>query len=283
MANFPLDRLKVLDLHKISKDPYHRILSLPIFYFFALSLVVYLAINLIFAGLYMLDPGGIANIDPNNFLEHFFFSVQSISTIGYGYMYPQTEYAHWVMTAQVYVGVVNLAIATGIVFARFATPTAKIVFSNKALITMHNGQKCLMIRLANERMNNLVDAKAHLTLMIPEITNEGVQMRRLYELKTLRKHTPFLELSWTVIHPIDEDSPLFGKSEQDLIDMHPTIIAAIFGLDGTFNSSIYSKNVYSIHEIEFGGQFKDIIEVDSSGKPIVNCSYIHQIVHDDYT
>ncbi len=265
------------DARRITRDPYHKILTWPVHYFFIFSIIVYLLINTVFAFLYMLDPGCIANAKMGNFLDHFFFSVQSISTIGYGLMYPKTDYANYIVTAQVYVGVINLAMATGLLFARFSRPSSKIVFSNKILITEHNGEKSVMLRLANERKNQIVDAKIYLTYTYNEITKEGILMRRFENLLVRRKHNPLLELSWTVIHTITKESPFYNKTLSDLKQEGVAVVATLVGFDSTFSHQIYSKQAYGVDDIKSEGQFADIVSVSKSGNPKVNTKHIHDI------
>ncbi|MBC85801.1 MAG: ATP-sensitive inward rectifier potassium channel 10 [Bdellovibrionaceae bacterium] len=247
------------------RDPYHRVLTLPWSAFFTISVVAFLSINGIFALLYMQDPGGIANLNSDRFLDYFFFSIESISTIGYGNWYPQTTYTHMVMSAQVFFGVMNIALATGIVFAKFSLPTNKIVFSDKLILGQHDGKLALMFRAANERNNQIVDAKVSFNLIWNETTQEGMAMSRFKTLFVKNRHTPLFSLSWLIHHEVNEDSPIFGKSLEDLKNNGAMIIATITGIDGTLSQNIYGQTTYYPNQILEGHQFVDMLSSDENG------------------
>ena len=269
--------LPQLELEKVTKDPYHRIMTLSWSRFFVYSTIIYIFVNIFFAGLYMLQPGGITNVDPNSFWDHFNFSVQTISTIGYGHTYPISNYAHFVVFIEVFVGVLNLALATGIFFAKVSLPSAKIIFSQKALITNYDQKKSFLLRVANTRSNQIIDAKVYITLMRKEKTLEGIDMRRFYDMKVVRKHSPLFSFSWTVIHTIDEASPLFGASAEDLINSETEFIVTLMGIDGTYSQTIYDKYFYSASDVHWGGQFADILHTNAKGVTEINYRDFHKI------
>ena len=280
MKKFPLGiniPLPQLEFEQVAKDPYHRLLSLSWVHFFLYSAGIYMAVNLIFAGLYMIQPGGIENIDPNSFWDHFNFSVQTISTIGYGNMYPTSTYTHTIVFIQVFIGVLNLALATGVFFAKVSLPTANMIFSEKALITSYDQKKSFMIRVANTRSNQIIDAKVYLTLMRKEKTKEGVDMRRFYDMKVVRKHTPLFSFSWTIIHIINEESPLYGWSAEELANSETEFIVTLMGIDGTYSQTIFDKYFYNSSEIHWGGQFSDILYTDNNGVTKINYDQFHKI------
>ena len=191
-------------------DLYHALLTASWGVLFALLAGAYAVFNLVFALLYRLQDGSIFNAKPGSFMDAFFFSVQTMATIGYGDMHPATLYANLLVTVEVLLGLTGFALATGLVFARFSRPTARIMFSRYAVVTTHDGRRMLMFRAANQRRNRILEARASLMLVRNEWTKEGTVMRRFYDLKLTRSHNPTFALTWTVMHPIDGESPLKG-------------------------------------------------------------------------
>src|SRR5665213_4327019 len=194
------------------RDAYHVLLTMPLGAFFAVMAAGFLTVNGVFAGLYLLDPGGISGARPGTFSDAFFFSVQTMGTLGYGDMAPRSFYANAVVTSEAFVGLFNLAIATGLLFARISRPTARIEFSHKAVVTPFEGAPTLMFRAANRRRNLVVEAEVSVSLLRDLTTVEGAMIRRFDELRMVRSRTPLFSLTWQVMHRIDETSPLFGET-----------------------------------------------------------------------
>ncbi|NJN88065.1 MAG: ATP-sensitive inward rectifier potassium channel 10, partial [Leptolyngbyaceae cyanobacterium SL_7_1] len=215
------------------RDPYHLLLTIPWVGFLGLVALVYVALNTVFALAYLVQPGGIANADPYSFFDAFFFSVQTLASIGYGAMYPQTVYTNTIVTIEAMFGVVGIAMLTGLAFARFTKPTARVMFSQVAVITPHNGIPTLMFRTANRRRNQILEAQLHVYLMRDEVTLEGESIRRFYDLPLMRSRTPSFTLSWTVMHPIDQHSPLYQATTESLERSRVTIVASLSGIDET--------------------------------------------------
>src|SRR6476646_1746542 len=192
------------------REPYHLLLTIPWTGFLALTVLSYGMTNAIFALLYLAQPASIAHAKPGSFLDAFFFSVQTLASIGYGAMYPQTVYADAIVTVEAMVSLVGIALLTGLAFARFSRPTARVTFSHVAVIGPYEGVPTFIFRTANQRRNQILEAQIRLYLLRDEMSLEGHSMRRFYELKLLRSRTPSFTLSWTVLHPIDEYSPFYG-------------------------------------------------------------------------
>ncbi len=220
---------------------------------------LYLAINLTFASAYLAIGDGILNARPGSFMDAFFFSVQTFATIGYGGLMPNGIIANIFVTIEALFGFAYVGIVTGLIFSKFSRPTARILFSDKAVITNHDGKTHFMLRLVNERDNRIVDASAKLTLMRDEKTSEGVFMRRSYILPMVRNETPILRLTWTVMHEIDEKSPLYGMNYEQLIETESEIIISIVGLDDTLSQTIHARHSYIADEIIYDGMFEDIL------------------------
>src|SRR5471032_3029995 len=199
-------------------DIYHWMLTLSWPRFFLLVGGLYMGTNLAFALAFFLVPGSVANARPDSFLDTFFFSIETLATVGYGYMNPGSTYGHVVASTEILLGMVEVAAATGLLFARFSRPTSRTMFSSVAVITPFNGVPTLMLRTGNERSNLILEASVRASLVRREITREGQLFTRFYDLKLEREQTGVFALSWTIMHPITESSPLFGKTRQDLHD-----------------------------------------------------------------
>jgi inward rectifier potassium channel len=252
------------------RDAYHLMLTMPTPAFLAVMAGGYLAINLLFAGLYFLDPIGIAQARPGLFLDDFFFSVQTLDTLGYGVMSPNTLYANIIVTCEVFVGLFNLGFATSLLFARVSRPTARIMFSNLAVVASLNGEPTLMLRAANRRRNLVLEADVSLTLAHDVVTEEGDVLRRFDTLTPLRQRTPLFVLTWQIMHRIGPDSPLHGETAESLARRNAEILVIIRGLDETFVADIHARASYLPHEIVWGRRFADILSFGANGTRIVD-------------
>ncbi len=240
------------------RDSYHYLLTMPLWAFFAVMASAFLAINSLFAGLYLLDPAGVSGARHGNFGDAFFFSVQTLGTLGYGVMAPRTMYANVIVTAETFVGLFNLAVATGLLFARISRPTARIMFSDKAVVTPFEGEPTFIFRAANRRRNLVVEAEVSVNILRDVTTAEGQVMRRFDELRTLRARSPLFFMTWTVMHRIDENSPLYGETRESLLAKHAEIVVVMKGLDETFVSTIHARTSFSPHEIHWHRRLADI-------------------------
>ena len=178
-------------------------------------------------------------------------------------MYPQTLYGHILVTVEAMVGLLSLGLFAAVAFSRLSLPRALIAFSDKAVVSNYNGVPTLMIRLANNRSNSVIDAQISLSLFKQEVTNEGSKMMRIYDLKLTRSTTPLLILTWLVMHPIDERSPLHGVSADQLQNTEITIVATVTGLDETLSQTIHAKTTYQTKDIYIGAKFKDLFKTNS--------------------
>jgi len=264
-------------LRDTRNDLYHVLLTSNWAVFFGLLAFAYTVFNLVFADLYRLQDGSIANAKSGSFADAFFFSVQTMATIGYGDMHPATLYANLLVTVEVLLGMTGFALATGMIFARFSRPTARIVFSREAVITSHDGRKMLMFRTANQRRNRILEAQASLMLVQNEWTKEGGVMRRFHDLKMLRSRNPTFALTWTVMHPIDADSPLQGVTPESLKEHEAEIVATLFGVDESFSQNVYARHSYASGHIHWGARFVDIIGRSPGGRLTVDYGKFHDI------
>jgi len=203
-------------------DVYHQLLRATWPRLTVYFLVVFFLFNCLFAGLFLLDPHGFTKPDPQIaaplFWQLFFFSIETVATVGYGNMVPITLYANILVSLEISLGILFFALVTGIMFARFSRPFARVVFSNVAIIAPFDGVPTLMFRAANQRGNQILDAAITLTVARQQTSKEGVTMRRFEELKPVRERTSLFALSWTVMHRIDQTSPLFGLNPESCYD-----------------------------------------------------------------
>jgi inward rectifier potassium channel len=256
-------------------DFYHRTLGLRWFVFLALGCAAYLVVNLVFAVLYLVQPGSITGARPGSFADAFFFSIQTIATIGYGQMSPATLYCNLLVTVETMTGLVFLALATGITFARISRPTARVMFADCAVIGPYNGTPTLSFRLGNERTSQILEADVAVVLLRFERTPEGVGMRRFYNLGLLRAHTPVFALTFTVMHPIDESSPLFGATMQSLAAEEAEFLISVTGLEELSSQTVHARRSYHPEEVRFGQRFVDIFRVEDDGRRVIDYAHFH--------
>jgi len=256
-------------------DFYHGVLRASWWQFFLGLGAIFIGINALFACLYLVAPNDIANERPGSFLDAFYFSVQTFGSIGYGVLSPKSGYANMLVTVESFVSLVNLAIATGLVFARFSRPTARVMFSNVAVVTTFDGRPTLMFRAVNQRGNQILDAGISVSFARQAVTREGIAMRRFEELKLVRARTPLFALSWTVMHTIDETSPLYGATPAQLAAMQGELIALLSGSDETLSEIIYARHGYAPEQILFGRRFLDIIDFSVEGGRVIDLKRFH--------
>jgi inward rectifier potassium channel len=258
-------------------DPYHLLLTVSWPKFLALTVASYVATNALFALLYLAGGDCIKNARPGSFFDAFFFSVQTMATIGYGALYPQTNYANLLVSLEALVGLLGVAMATGLMFARFSRPTARVLFSRVAVIAPHNGLPCLMLRVANERRNQILEAQMRLSLLRDEITTEGHFIRRFYDLKLIRHQTQIFALSWIVMHVIDENSPLYGETPESLAEVNADIVATLMGIDETVSQTVHARRYYLTDEILWNMRFVDILVKKPDGRRLLDFTRFHEI------
>ncbi len=233
---------------------------------FFILFLAYLLSNLVFAGIYTLIPNSISTENQQTFLDGFFFSIQTMSTIGYGTLSPQGFLANIIVTIESVFGLIGVAVFTGIVFSKIARPHAKILFSDNVLISTFNGERCLSFRIGNVRGNDIVQARITVSALIDEETSEGEKIRRIYDLKLKRNFTPFFNLSWTIFHVIEENSAF---NESILNDGSLRAIAiTITGHDGTYSNTIYARKTYYPKDIIKDKYFVDILHDTENGLKI---------------
>jgi len=258
-------------------DLYHWVLTTSWLRFFGILVGGYLLANVAFATGYILQPGSIENSEPGSFSDAFFFSVQTMATIGYGAMAPGSLWGHVLVTAEAFVGLVGFAMATGIMFAKFARPTARVLFSDVAIVAPRDGVRSLQFRMANQRGNQIVEATLRVILSKNEVTVEGERIRRFHDMRLVRATNPLFVLTWTAIHPLDETSPMWGETPESLLASQAEIIVSFVGLDETFSQTVHARHSYVVEEIRWDHRFRDVISVLSDGVRKIDYSLFHDV------
>ncbi len=270
---------RIGDPHSYWGDIYHLLLTMPWPTFVSLTSLLYLLINALFALAYSLG-GGIETGNEHElsyFLELFFFSVQTIASIGYGAMYPTSLYAHWVVVIESIVGLIFIATTTGLVFARFSLPTARILFSDVAVVAPFNGVPTLMFRTANKRKNYILEAQLWVTLVRDEFSQEGEFMRRFHDVPLMRSHTPVFSLSWTAMHPIESGGLLDGDTVESLKLDNAQIIVTLTGFDETLAQTIHARHTFNASDIYWNHRFADILLIGSHGRRVIDFNQFNVI------
>jgi inward rectifier potassium channel len=260
------------------RDLYHLILTLTWPQFAGLILGIYLCTNLLFAGLYLIAGNCIAELQPGSFSDHFFFSVETLATVGYGHAYPATLYGHCVATLEILVGLFGLAVLTGLIFVRFSRPTARIMFSNVAVVAPFNGTPALMLRLANLRHHAMVEAEFRLLFMRSELTKEGEDIRRFYPLRLEFDRLISFPAALTIRHVIDETSPLHGLTAQDLKLTDSRMLASVVCIDPVIQAPVQTQTEYVHEQIEWNRLFAEIYVEDARGRYTVDYSKFDETV-----
>ena len=256
-------------------DLYHRSMTVSWPAFFGSAAALFMALNVVFGFLYSLGYEAIANAAQNGPLAYFYFSIETLATVGYGDMHPQTNYGHLIATIEIFTGMCFLAVMTGLIFARFSRLRARFEFANNPVIARHEGRQTLMIRMANARHNAVSRANARLWLIRAERTKEGDQLRRFYELKLDRNDHPIFALSWTLFHVIDGDSPLHGLTASDLTDADALLVLNVSGVDDSSAQQLHARRVYSWSDIRWHHRYKDITSVSPQGRLLLDYTKFH--------
>jgi inward rectifier potassium channel len=258
------------------RDTYHLILTLSWPGFAGLIFGIYLLINLVFAALYMLNAHAVAEMRPGSFFDAFFFSVETLATVGYGHMYPETFYGHLITMLEIMVGMFGLAVITGLIFVRFSRPTARMHFSKVAVIAPFEGVPNLMIRVANLRHQAMVEPEFRMILIRSTVTAEGDDVRRFRSLKLEFDHLIVSSVVLTVRHRIDEESPLFGMTPEEFQQQDIRIIASIVGVDTVIVAPVQSFGDYNYEQIEWNRRFVEIYDQNEEGQWTVDYARIDE-------
>jgi inward rectifier potassium channel len=259
------------------QDLYHLLMTMSWPRLFISYAGFFALFNLLFAAAYQLQPGDVANLNPPGYWGRFFFSVETLATVGYGDMHPQTFYAHLVASTEIFTGLMSLALITGMMFARFSRPTARILFARHAVVRQFDGRPTLMLRAANARQNVIMEAGAQLRLIRDELTVEGSRMRRIYDLPLRRSEQPMFIFGWTLMHVIDEASPLYGCTPESFAAAKGFLLLTIGGTDETTGQMLMARQEYFPSSIHWNHAFVDIFISGEDGIDRFDYSKFHDV------
>ena len=258
------------------RDAYHWILSLSWPQFAALISGAYLALNVVFGFLYDIAGNSIAEMPRGSFSAAFFFSVQTLATVGYGHMYPTTLYGNILTTIEIMVGMFGLAVMTGLIFVRFSRPTARIEFTRSVVIAPFDGRPTLMLRVANLRHYSMAEAEFRIMFMRDETIIEGETFRRFYSLKLHFDRLITFPVVLTLRHTIDEKSPLHGMTAESLQATDARLVASVVGIETVIQAAVQSQKDYSWRDIRFGERFVEIYTETGEGRLTVDYGRLHE-------
>jgi len=256
-------------------DLSHRCMTARWPSFIAGAALVFLIFNAIFACLYWIGDQPISNVPAGDYIDYFYFSIETLSTAGYGDMHPQTHYGHFVAATELFTGIFSMSLMTGLIFARFSRPSARLLFADRPVVSNHEGAPTLMIRFANERANVIGNAAARLWMFKSVITAEGQPYRRFYELPLLSDESPALALSWTLHHVIDQNSPLFGMSPDDLAAAKVALMVVVSGYDVVAAQTVHARKTYEHDDILFGHRYVDVLSIFDDGRIKIDYGRFH--------
>ncbi len=258
------------------RDLYHAALRQPLWALILRIVVLFLGLNVAFAVVY-LECGGIANARPGSLADAFFFSVQTMGTIGYGAMYPVSMLANILVVMEAVIGLLVTAVATGLVFAKFSQPLGRIAFTRVAVISPMEGVPTLMFRLGNERGNTIAEAHVRVVLIKTVVTAEGVKLYRMADLPLARERSPALQRSWTVIHALGPGSPLRGATPESMARDEVELLVTVSGTDDTSLQPVHARRTYEARDIVWGARYADVLSELPDGNLVLDVRRFHDI------
>lgn len=261
----------------VFQDLYHYLMTVSWPQLFGVIAGFFLVFDFLFGWLYYFEPRCIANLNPPGFAGAFFFSVETLATVGYGDMHPQTLYGHSIAMVEMFVGLMMLALVTGIMFARFSRPRARFLFARVAVIRPIDGRRTLVFRAANARQNVVQEASAKLRMLRDEVTVEGLQLRRIRDLALVREQQPAFFVGWTLMHVIDEASPLYGQTEDSLRRSGASFILSVSGTDETTGHTLIARHEYPCTAIFWNKAFQDVLNLGDDEVLQVDYTKFHDL------
>lgn len=262
---------------RVWQDLYHYCMTVTWPRLFTSLALAFFLFNLFFSALYYAVPGCIANLNPGRWTGAFFFSVETLATVGYGDMHPQTFYGHVVAAIEIFVGMISVALVTGVMFARFSRPTARFLFARLAVVRPMDGRRVLMFRAANARQNIIMEASAQLRLIRDTVTSEGYRLRRVEDLKLVRSEHPLFVLGWNMMHVIDDSSPIANETGQSLMAANAILNLTLSGTDETTGQVLMARNAYRADAIRWEHTFRDIITTGRDGIDYFDYGKFHEV------
>jgi inward rectifier potassium channel len=259
------------------REVYQWLLGMRWPQFATLVAAFYITLNLLFATLYAVDRNSIAGTTGGQwFYDCFFFSVQTLATVGYGHMYPQTLYGHVVSMIEIMSGIFLLAVVTGLIFVRFSRPVARIAFSRCVVISTLNGQPTLMVRVGNQHQHSIVDTEFRIMFMRDEPLVEGGDFRYFYSLKLHFDKLILFPAALTLRHVIDKTSPLHGATLESLQNSRALFAVSVSGIDPVIAAPVQAQQDYSWRDVRFGERFVEIYTESGRGQLTVDYGRLHE-------
>jgi inward rectifier potassium channel len=264
-------------------DISHRCMTASWPSFIAGVVVVFIVFNAAFGLLYWLGDEPVSNVARNDYLDYLYFSIETLSTAGYGDMHPQTHYGHFIAAIELFTGIFSMSLMTGLIFARFSRPNARLLFADNPVISEHEARQTLMIRLANERHDIIANATARLWVFKDIVSKEGLPFRRFYELALTRNESPALALSWTLFHTLDEQSPIYGFDADGLAAANVSLVVVVSGYDVVAAQTVHARKTYDHPDIRFGHRYAEILGNTEDGRLRVDYGRFHATIPDQCT
>jgi inward rectifier potassium channel len=263
---------------KFLADISHRCMTASWPAFIGGAVLVFIAFNALFAAFYMFGNQPISNVPGGDYIDYVYFSIETLSTAGYGDMHPQTHYGHFIAAVELFTGIFSMSLMTGLIFARFSRPNARLMFADHPVVSNNEGKLTLMVRLANERHNIIGNATAKLWLLRNEVSREGRTFRRFYQLPLVKHEHPALALSWTLYHTLDETSLLHGLDADGLEAAEVSLVVVVTGYDVVAAQTIHARRTYNHSEILFGQRYADILDTSEDGRIRIDYNRFHETV-----
>ncbi|MGO8914142.1 MAG: ion channel [Bradyrhizobium sp.] len=257
-------------------DISHRCMTASWPAFIGGAALVFIAFNAVFAVFYWIGDQPVSNVPGSAYIDYLYFSIETLSTAGYGDMHPQTHYGHFIATVELFTGIFSMSLMTGLIFARFSRPNARLLFADHPVVSNHDGKPTLMVRFANERHNIIGNATAKLWLLRNELSKEGQSLRRFYELPLVKNEHPALALSWTLYHVLDEQSPIYGLNADDFSALGVALVVVVTGYDVVAAQTIHARRSYDHTEIRFGQRYADILDTAEDGRLRIDYGRFHE-------
>ncbi|MDE2064505.1 MAG: potassium transporter [Bradyrhizobium sp.] len=260
-------------------DISHRCMTASWPSFVAGAVTIFVVFNAAFGFLYWLGNNPVSNVTRSDYLDYLYFSIETLSTAGYGDMHPQTHYGHFVAAVELFTGIFSMSVMTGLIFARFSRPRARLLFADNPVISVREGKPTLMVRLANERHNIIGNATARLWVLKNIVNSDGESLRRFSELALEKNEHPALALTWTLYHAIDETSPLYNLDAEDMKAASVSLVVVVSGYDVVAAQTIHARYAYDHTKFRFGQRYVDILEEMEGGRVRIDYGKFHDTVN----
>jgi inward rectifier potassium channel len=259
------------------RDYHYRFLRAPWWLAITAIVVAFLALNAGFAGLFLVT-GGIKDARPGSFLDAFYFSVQTMGTIGYGDMYPMTPTANGLVVAEAVASLIITALVTGLVFSKFSQVQARVMFTSTITVCPMDGVPTLMFRVGNERNNQIVEAQLHVVMIRTEHTREGMTFYRMVDVALSRERSQAFTRSWTAMHSITPDSPLHGVTEQLMREEELEFVVSLVGTDDTSLQPVHARHRYAHEDVVWGARHADVLTEYDDGHLVLDLRKFHDVI-----